>query len=149
MDRKSRIGWPKVRMAGDSLVPLSGVFQYCSIARWKASMLMVQKRPVLSISRRLTVFMFLLCNCYVGSATKDRLWWTSHSAKNCQVMITVNFGPPLEASSTAVPYVTKVHLRQKNESLSLVRWSFNNWSVRIMVHNNEAFEPLICEEICT
>ena len=70
---KSFIALPKIHMAGDSLVSGSGVFLYCSIARWKASTSSSPLAPVLLVMSLFTVLTptsarQLLC----GKATDDR-----------------------------------------------------------------------------
>ncbi|KAH3815342.1 hypothetical protein DPMN_143864 [Dreissena polymorpha] len=67
---------------------------------------------VLSIKRRFTVFtpisaLQLLC----GKATEHRRWCTSQSLRIRRVAAAVNSGPPSEASSSGIPYVTKIRLR--------------------------------------
>ena len=53
---KSLIGRPNSTIAGDRPVSRSGVLRYCSIARWKASVLSDPLPSVLSTSMRFTVF---------------------------------------------------------------------------------------------
>ena len=49
---KSLIGWPKMHVASESLVSLSGAFLYWSIARWNAFVSRLPSDPVLSASSR-------------------------------------------------------------------------------------------------
>ena len=71
---KSLIGRPNTDMAGDRPVSLSGVFRYCNIARWKASVSRLPLALVLFVISLLMVLtpisaLQLLC----GNATEDRL----------------------------------------------------------------------------
>ena len=47
---------PNTHIAGESFVSLSGVFLYCRMARWKASVPRSPLGPVLSVIMRLIVF---------------------------------------------------------------------------------------------
>ena len=47
---------PKTHIAGESFVSLSGVFLYCRMARWKASVSSLPFGPVLSVIMCLTVY---------------------------------------------------------------------------------------------
>ena len=55
MGIKSLMARPKMHIAGESLVSLSGVFRYCSMARWKVSVSRSSFEAVLSMSSRFTV----------------------------------------------------------------------------------------------
>ena len=71
---KSLIGLPNMHMAGESFVSLSGVFLYCSMARWKESVSMSPEELVLSIRRRLTVLTPISAlQLLWGKATEDNL----------------------------------------------------------------------------
>ena len=52
---KSLIGLPNMHIAGDSLVSLSGVLRYCSMARWKESVSISPVGPVLLVMSLFTV----------------------------------------------------------------------------------------------
>lgn len=110
---KSRMARPNTHIAGDSFVSLSGVFLYCKIARWNASVQSSPLGPVLSVIKRFTVFtpisaLQLLC----GNATDDSLWCTPQVRRNSLVAVAVNSGPPSDASLSGMPKVTNVRLRQ-------------------------------------
>ncbi len=109
---KSRIGWPKTHIAGEILVTGSGVFLYCRMARWTASVSRSPFSPVLSVMRRFIVFTPISAlQLLWGNATDDRRWCTPQSRKKAHVSVAVNSGPPSVASSSGVPYVTKARHR--------------------------------------
>jgi hypothetical protein len=71
---KYLIGRPNMRMAGERFVFLSGVFLYCSMARWKESLSMSTEELVLSIRRRLAVLTPISAlQLLWGKATEDNL----------------------------------------------------------------------------
>ena len=73
MGIKSLMGLPKRHEAGDSLVSLSGVFLYWSIALWKASGSRSPFEPVLFIMSRLMVFTAISAlQLLWGNATDER-----------------------------------------------------------------------------
>jgi hypothetical protein len=99
---------PKTHIAGEIFVSGSGVLRYCSIALCTVSVSSSPFGPVLSVMRRFIVFTpisarQLLC----GKATDDRRWCTPHLCRNDLVPVEVNSGPPSDASSSGVTYVTK------------------------------------------
>ena len=72
---RSLTGRPNTHMAGDILVVGSGVFLYCRIASWNASMSMAPSLPTLPVINLLTVLtptsaLQLLC----GNATELSRW---------------------------------------------------------------------------
>ena len=106
---KSLMGLPKTHMAGDNPVSLSGVFRYCSMARWNLSVFRVPPGPVFSMIILLTVFTaisarLLLC----AKATEEMRCLTPQLLRNVFILSEVNSGPPSEVSSSLIPKVTNV-----------------------------------------
>ena len=104
MGIRSLIGLPKMHIAGDSLVVGSGVFLYCRMAFWNASMLMSPSFPVLPVINSLMVLtptsaLQLLC----GMATELRRWCTPQLRRNCLELWATNSGPPSDDSSSGMP----------------------------------------------
>ena len=110
---KSLIGWPKMHIAGESFVSLSGVFLYWSITHWNASMSRSPLGPVLSAIRHLIVLTpTSALQLLRGKETEDRQWCIPQSWRNWLVAVTVNSGPPSDASSSGFPKVSNVRRRQ-------------------------------------
>ena len=108
---KSRIGRPKIHMAGDSRVSLSGVLRYCRMARWKESVSRQPSGPVLSVIIHLIVFTpFSALLLLWGNATDESRWWTPQLCKNVDVAVDVNSGPPSDDSSSLMPNVVNICL---------------------------------------
>ena len=109
---KSLIGRPNTHIAGDNFVSESGVFRYWRIARWTPSVSSSPLVPVLLVMRRSTVFtpisaLQLLC----GNATDESWWCTPQVLRKRRVVVEVNSGPPSDASSSGIPYVTNERRR--------------------------------------
>ena len=105
---KSRVGRPKTHIAGEIFVSGSGVLRYCSIAICTASVSSSPFGPVLSVMSRFIVFTPISARQLLwGKATDDRRWCTPHLCRKDLVSVEVNSGPPSDASSSGVPYVTK------------------------------------------
>ena len=115
---KSRIGRPNMHLAGDNFVSLSGVFLYCNIARWNASVLRSPLGLVFPVIKRLTVLTPTSARQLLWrNATDDSLWWTPQSCSNFRIVMDVNSGPPSEASSSGIPNVPNVLLKQSTRPL--------------------------------
>ena len=100
-------------MAGDSFVSLSGVFLYCRRALRKASLSRVPVGPVFPASRRFMDFTATSARQLLwAKATDESLWWIPQSRRKLEVAEAVNSGPPSEASSSGMPKVVKVNLRE-------------------------------------
>ena len=106
---KSRIDLPNRYCAGDSVVSLTGVFRYCSMARCKASVSRSPLGLVFSVMSLFTVFtptsaLQLLC----GNATDDMRCRTPQFFKKVFVAVAENSGPPSNDSTSLMPNVTNV-----------------------------------------
>ena len=109
---KSLIGRPNMHIAGDSRVSRSGVFRYCRMARWNASVLRLPSCPVFFMISLFTVLTPISALLLLwGNATDDRRWCTPQLRKNFAVADDVNSGPPSDDSSSLIPNVVKVRLR--------------------------------------
>jgi hypothetical protein len=92
---------------------LSGVFLYWSITHWNASMSRSPLGPVLSAIRHLMVLTpTSALQLLRGKETEDRQWCIPQSWRNWLVAVTVNSGPPSDASSSGFPKVSNVRRRQ-------------------------------------